>query len=115
MVIEDLRSDWGRDKYLKLKDSLAKLINPKQARGDQDFKIILEVPEEKETDKDFDNYYEIVNGEIKNFIFDTLELKTTKIESVVSDDGNTIKTELFDGGTLIYRVVERNNLKGLIV
>ena len=113
LVIEDLRSDWGRDKYLKLKDSLAKLINPKQARGDQDFKIILEVPEEKETDKDFDNYYEIVNGEIKNFIFDTLELKTTKIESVVSDDGNTIKTELFDGGTLIYRVVERNNLKKL--
>lgn len=113
LIIENLRSKWDRKKYLKLKDSLAKLINPKQARGDQDFKIILEVPEEKETDKDFDNYYEIVNGEVKNFIFDTLELKTTKIEAVVSDDGKTIQTELYDGGTLIYRVVEKNRLERL--
>ncbi|MCP9291634.1 sensor histidine kinase [Gracilimonas sediminicola] len=113
LVIENLRSNWDRDKYLKLKDSLAKLINPKEARGDQKFKITLEVPEEEERDKDYDDYYEIVNGEIKNFIFETLELKTSKIRSRIIDDGTKIETELFDGGSLIYRIIEENKFTRL--
>lgn len=109
LIIEQLRSDWTRSKYLKLKDSLAKLINPRKSLNEQDFKIVINVPEEIESDSQVIEDYHKVNGEVKNFIFETLGLKTTKISSTISTDGKFILTELKDGGTLIYRIKEKNN------
>lgn len=108
LEISSLRSEWDRDKLLKLKRSLAKLINPNKDKSTKDFKIFLEVPEEIDTDKTKDDYKDIVNGEVQNLIFDTIELKTTVIEAKVSQSGDNVITQLKDGGTLIYKIKEKN-------
>lgn len=113
LEITNLRSDWNRKKLLRLKRSLAKLINPTKDKASQNFKIFLNVPEEKEKDLKVDEYRDRVNGEIQNLIFDTLEIKTTKINSYISSDRETITTELLDGGTLIYKIEEKNIYKRL--
>lgn len=107
LEITDLRSDWDRNKLLKLKESLSKLINPNNQK-EKEFSIHFHVPELEKSDEDFYEPYEKVNGEVENFIFDTLDLKTTKITATISNDGKYIETELIDGGTLIYRIKEKN-------
>ncbi len=106
LVIDGLRSEWDRPKYLRLKDSLSKLINPKPSRGEHKFNILLNVPQEKAEDAKTKEYLKQVNGPVKNFIFEALELKTTKIVSSISKDGKQITTTLHDGGTRIYKIQE---------
>lgn len=110
LVIDGLRSEWPRWKYLKLKDSLAKLINPQKGENEPEFSIVITAEEEKEADEAVaeEESYNRVNGVVKNFIFDTLQLKTTKITSTISKDGTEVCTELRDGGTLIYKITEDN-------
>ena len=108
LEISELRESWDRKKLLKLKDSLSKLVNPKEVAESNRFRILIQVPEELSEDNNFENYYHKVNGEVNNFIFETLGLKTTKIKSSIADDKKHIITELYDGGTLIYKIVERN-------
>jgi signal transduction histidine kinase len=108
LEISELRSEWNREKLQKLKSSLAKLINPNQGRSEQKFKIFIHAEEEKEKDRLEKDEKDRVNGEVKNFIFEELGLKTTKIFSSLSSDGKYLNTELLDGGTLIYRITERN-------
>lgn len=113
LEITELRSKWDRDKLVKLRDSLAKLINPNRGKGEQRFKIIIHVPEELERDNQEEEYRKKVNGEIKNFIFDALGLKTTKIEVSISGSNkrgqkNFVTTKLTDGGTMIYSIKEKN-------
>ncbi|KFC19315.1 ATP-binding protein [Chryseobacterium sp. FH1] len=119
LEITNLRSLWDRDKLLRLKGALAKLINPNNQKDDDNFKIKLIVDAEKIEDNlvlergkkkkktEESIYKDIVNGEIQNLIFETLDLKTTKIVSKVSND-DTITTELFEGGKLVYSIVEEN-------
>jgi signal transduction histidine kinase len=117
LEITNLRSPWDRDKLLKLKDSLAKLINPNVHENDQtSFSVNIHAPEEEAKDLKAKEYFKKVNGEVKNFIFETLGLKTTKIYSSVSEDGKFLNTYLTDGGTLIYKIKEKNQfslLKGI--
>ncbi len=114
LEITDLRSSWDREKFLKLKDALAKLINPNVDSYNDTFEIILDVKDEKLKDEDFDQYHKIVNGKIQNLIFETLDLKTTKIISeVFSKDNGTIKTSLYEANKLVYEVIEKNNYKYL--
>jgi signal transduction histidine kinase len=113
LEISELRSKWSREKLLKLKDSLSKLITPEKdfnevGGGKQSFVINIICEEELENDSKASQEYDVVNGEVKNFIFDTLGLKTTKISSKISKNGEFIFTELFDGGTTIYRIKEAN-------
>jgi signal transduction histidine kinase len=108
LEISELRTAWNRDNLLQLKDSLAKLINPSKAEKESRFKITLSAPDEQDEDSSKSEYYDVVNGEIKNFIFDTLGLKTTKISTSISLNGEKITTELTDGNTLIYRIEEQN-------
>ncbi len=112
LEISNLRSSWDREKLLKLKDSLAKLINPNiNAKSEANFKINIHAKEEIGNDKLVSEYYKKVNGEIQNFIFDALGLKTTKIVSSTSKDGKYVTTQLTDGGTLIYKIKEDNKYK----
>jgi signal transduction histidine kinase len=108
LEISDLRSDWNRHKLLRLKSSLAKLINPNRGKGEHTFKIYIYAEDEKENDTQEADEKDKINGEVKNFIFEELGLKTTKIYSSISEDGKFIDTELIDGGTLIYRIKEEN-------
>lgn len=114
LEISNLKSDWDKVKFLELKNSLAKLINPNNQFEEDEFSIELIVPEEFENDKKEKEYHHKVNGKIENLIFETIDLKTTKIVSQVSSqDINTITTSLFEAGQLVYEIVEENTFKDL--
>lgn len=137
LVIDGLRSSWPREKILKLKASLAKLINP---FGNVDDKVVTIVaPAEDEADKQIlaqtalvdeigkelssdssgiqpeipIHYYDLVNGPVHNFILDQLLERTTRIDVQLNSKSNTIDTTLVDRGDMIYHVKEENPDKHL--
>lgn len=121
------QEDWSRDNLKRLKDKLSKLVRPDLNRSfkEKSFKIFLEAPDQLELDKeetitrknkgesDGSIYYNTVNGEIENFIFDALNIRTTKIVSSVSPDGERITTNLNDRETFIYEIEETNRFHEL--
>ncbi len=111
LEISNLKSVWTKLKFLELKDALAKLINPNTRIKDDLFTIELIVPDELENDKKESEYRNIVNGEIENLIFETLEIKTTKIISSIID--GKIITSLNEGGKLVYKITELNSYENL--
>ncbi len=120
------KDDWNRTNLLRLKDRLSKLIRPdlnKSVKAKK-FSIILNVPEEKGEDFDVIDwakknklkedqegyiYRNTVNGHIQNFVFEELDIRTTKIESFISEDGEFVTTQLTDRDDLIYKIKERNS------
>jgi len=114
LEISNLKSEWNRVKFLQLKDALAKLINPNTQNTKDVFEINLIVEEEIENDNNEPSNNKRVNGKVKNLIFETLDLKTTKIVSRVSDtDKKQIETTLYEGGKLVYKIIEKNTLENL--
>lgn len=118
--ISSLREDWNRSKLQQLKQSLAKLINP-FGQTDNSFKIELNAPSEldadieylSKTDEDEQIPNKVINGDVENFIFQTLQQKTTWIKSWIDDDQETLKTELIDRNKTIYRISEPLPYEGL--
>jgi signal transduction histidine kinase len=110
LEISELRreDEWNRAKLLKLKDSLSKLINPFEDKTSNPFSITITVDEEAGRDSKESEYRDRVNGPVKNVVFDVLDLKTTKVITTIDESGKYIVSELFDGGTFIYRLKERN-------
>jgi signal transduction histidine kinase len=109
LEITNLKSEWSREKFLKLKGDLAKLINPNTQPEDDQFEIELIVPDERSQDASKNDYVDIVNGKVQNLIFETLDLKTTKIISKVSgEETKEIETSLIEGGKLVYRIIEES-------
>ncbi|MEM9834396.1 MAG: ATP-binding protein [Bacteroidota bacterium] len=108
LKISGLYSDWSRKKLQKLKYSLEKLINPFDAleANDSEFNITIVCDREKESDREEDFERDKVNGSVNNFIFETLNIKTTQIKTQVSEEA--IETELIDRGSLIYKIREPN-------
>lgn len=112
---------WSRDNFKKLKERLSKLIRPDLNTSEQvqKFKIILSVPDELDEDRDvmkklkqitkndIQLYYNTVNGEIKNFVFTEMDIKTTKIESHINDKG-IITTRLTDRENFVYEIKEKS-------
>lgn len=126
LEITNLRSEWDREKLLKLKSALAKLVNPNTKSSEDSFRINLVVESEKEEDEKIKEsgkkkklskeaiYKDIVNGDVENLIFETLDLKTTKISSEVSSENkNIITTTLYEGGKVVYKIQEENLLEYL--
>lgn len=119
LEITGLRDNWNRDRILKLKKSLAKLINPNQGNDSDKFDIEIIAKDELNLDKapnvkgkvraDWDT----VNGYIKNTIFETLEIKTSNILVQISPNGDFIETTLQDRGDLIYYLKEKNPFNDL--
>ncbi len=117
ITVENTRKDWGRAEILNLKTALAKLINPFGATADG-FKIKIIAPAEVAADKDAAKAAkkegreplqgEVANGEVGNFIFSTLQEKTTFIAVEVSECGKFLESALTDRGELIYRIREPN-------
>lgn len=117
--------EWNRENFIRLKDKLSKLVRPdlNKIKKEKPFKIILSVPNEKENDlKEFDKnhakgegyvYRNSVNGEIENFIFDELDIRTTRIITEVSPDGQFITTKLIDRENYIYKIKENNKFNSL--
>jgi signal transduction histidine kinase len=115
--VEQTRRDWDREAILRLRAALSKLINPFGASTDG-FQIFVHAPEEMERDqnrlkhaqeKEEELPYNVLaNGEVGNFIFSTLQEKTTFIEVNLSPDGSLIESKIVDRGELIYRIREPN-------
>ncbi|MEN9307729.1 MAG: hypothetical protein RL173_1661 [Fibrobacterota bacterium] len=115
VTIQRLRRPWPRQRILELKASLAKLINPFGEETDG-FGIYITAPAEVAEDKRLTIAYakdgekplpkDLVNGQIGNFIFSTLQDKTTFIR--VSIEGDEIHTTLTDRGEIIYHIAEPN-------
>lgn len=132
LIVNDLRETWDRDTLLKLKRSLMKLISPDADKGELPFDIEMVAPSEKETDEKLLEEYkkieekgknlkkkinpdrDIVNGKIKNDIFEKLNIKTTNIEVNISEDGRSITSTLSDRGKYIFTVKEKNRRYGLL-
>lgn len=117
--------EWNRDSFIRLKDKLSKLVRPdlNKSKKQKPFKILLEVEAEKQNDLkeieanrekgDGHAYRNTINGEIENFIFDELDIRTTKIISEVSSDGKFITTKLIDRENFIYEITEKNRFSFL--
>tara|TARA_R110000737_G_scaffold350849_1_gene391124 strand:- start:1895 stop:4117 length:2223 start_codon:yes stop_codon:yes gene_type:complete len=100
LEISELRSKWDKEKLDYLKKSLSKLINPSEDKNKRPFNIFITCEEFAKSEE-----------KIENFIFETLAIKTSKIEVEITEDGKKIITELKDGGTRIYRIEEHNSMK----
>lgn len=104
LVIKDLADEWDREKVLKLKKSLRKMINPKMLENEDKFDIELYMPSEIENDKKFDkdSSQEIVNGKVENDVFEKLKIKTINIKVDINEKGDEITTTINDRGDFIY-------------
>lgn len=120
VTIQRLRRPWPRHRILDLKASLAKLINPFGQEADG-FGIHITAPAEAAEDKRIIALHanegenplpkDLVNGQIGNFIFTTLQDKTTFIR--VTIEGEDLLTTLTDRGEVIYRIAEPNSYQHL--
>lgn len=111
LEISNLRSNWEGKKLVLLRQSLEKLINPSQNNNGDSFSISLNAPEFLEHDenkRETSKEHEVINGPIKNFLFEKLDLKTTRIEVSVDSLGHSITTTLYDRGIFIYKLKEKN-------
>lgn len=119
LEISSLRSsDWGREKLLRLRRSLERLVNPNQENDAGNFRIDLHCAAEQAEDDRLKAEgsgrgeqvaaWQLVNGQVKNFVFEALDLKTALIAVEVDSSGKTIATRLTDRGTRIYELIEHN-------
>ena len=122
LQITGLRSSWPRKKLKELKHSLEKLINPfdlvdegRETTVTKSRKFDIEIIAKAELmeDKEEDNPRDRINGVVKNFLFQTLGIKTTQIYTEISSNGRYITTELIDRDQLIYRIREKNPYREL--
>jgi signal transduction histidine kinase len=116
LEIGGLRDNWDRKELLQLKSSLSKLINPFGGSADT-FQISIIADRELQRDIEFGaghknleevDFNKIVNGVVKNFIFETLSAKTTMLRVAVCADGKQLESILVDRGALIYKIREPN-------
>lgn len=110
LEITSLNNSWDRGELKKLKRYLQRLINPSQVDEKLEFEICLEAKEyEKDDDKNrHKGDFEVINGTIKNIIFEKMGIKTTQINCYINDKGNKIYTELIDKGNFIFSLEEKN-------
>lgn len=116
LEITGLRPDanWEPEKLLKLKHSLAKLINPFDADNSRKFKITIIANEFLEFDTTQTNLYRKINGVVENNLLDILKYKTINIITSISQDGDSITTKLSDKGHLLYEIEEKNTEYNLL-
>ena len=110
LVIKKLADNWDREKVLRLKKSLRKMINPKMLGNDDKFDIELYMPSEIENDKKFDkdSSQEIINGIVENDVFEKLKIKTINIKVDINEKGDEITTTIHDRGDFIYTKTIQN-------
>lgn len=111
LEITGLRPDanWNKDKIIRLKHSLSKLINPFEADNNRNFNINVIAEEFKSYDEGQGNPYWKINGYVVNNLLSVLKNKTIHIKSEISADGQTITTEFLKEGESLYKIVERNS------
>jgi len=110
LEISSLNDKWDRVKLLKLKRYLQRLINPSQVGENHEFEIFLEAKEYTEEDEKhrLEGDFEVINGVVKNIVFERLGIKTTQINCKIDENGKKIFTELIDKDKPIFSLEEKN-------
>lgn len=108
LEIYRLNTSWERQKKIHLRQSLEKLINPFEEITPDAFRIIIEDEREKPKDKEEKDPRYRVNGEVKNFVFEMLDLKTTQVITEIDEAGEYITISIRDRGTFVYKIRKRN-------
>ena len=110
--ITELRESWDRIQIMYLKKALAKLISPHAGvetnLSEDVFEIYIFCKEEEENDEKEQKEQNKIIGKINNYIFDELNLKTTKILVQISEDGNKTTTSMNDRGTPLFTIEQKN-------
>ena len=114
--IDNLRESWNREDLIKLKRSLAKLINPMEDGEEADFTIEMCAPSEQEEDNRLVKYEsertnierDLVNGIIRNTVIDHLKNLTTSLTVAISENGKVISTIVNDRGKYVFSLKEKN-------
>ncbi len=110
--ITELRESWDRIQIMDLKKALAKLISPHAGvetnLSEDVFEIYIFCKEEEEKDKKEQKEQNKIIGKINNYIFDELNLKTTKISVKISEDGEKITTSMDDRGISLFTIEQKN-------
>ncbi len=107
LEISELRATWDRQKLLKLKRELAKLINPFSGNVSE-FEIELVVPNETLEDQKSGNEQDCVNGSVENNILEVIGSKSTSIKVYMTKGGEYVETKMEDRGEEIYHIRELN-------
>lgn len=116
-----LRSVWNRDDLIELKKSLSKMVNPDaELSKDDQFNIYIKCDEEKDEDQIERKKIEesenkiaasgqnIVNGIVVNYVFETLNIKTTQIKVEITENGERIISSMYDRGTFLFELEQKN-------
>ncbi|MCR1972661.1 ATP-binding protein [Clostridium sporogenes] len=106
--ISDLREKWNRADIVQLKKSLTQLVNPDSTNNYDNFAIYLDVKEELKNDQNEKNVQYRVNGKVENYVFEVLDIKTTKINVQIDSDGKYITTTMNDRGVVLFSIKEKN-------
>jgi len=114
LEITKLNSPWNRKKKRELKHSLEKLIHPFKDNEVEGFSIFIHDESELEQDKKEETPRDKVNGAVKNFVFETLGVKTTQVLTEYDSEGKYVYTTLTDRGTLIYKTRKKNETKPVL-
>ncbi|KZK96430.1 DNA mismatch repair protein MutL [Pseudovibrio sp. Ad5] len=138
--ITGVRSEWDRSKILKLKTSLAKLVNPfgshselniflhskkelsqdeKSIAAAETTEFISEMSIAEFGESNFQESQiprennEVVNGEVRNLVLDRISRHTTNIQVTLEDKGRLIRSKIFDRNELIVEYIEVNKYEKL--
>jgi hypothetical protein len=119
LEISNLNDTWDSKKILKLKQYMQRLINPSSIDEDPEIIIFLIAPEFEKGDLESNKQdFDIINGPVRNIVFEKLGIKTTEINCIIDEKGERIITRLTDRGTYIFELKEKNMfplLKGIKV
>ncbi|MFA4823891.1 MAG: ATP-binding protein [Methanoregula sp.] len=120
LIISSLNDTWDEKKLLDLKRYLQRLINPSETGEITEIEISLEaeefvqedkknIEEAKKKDKEWD--IKVINGIVKNIVFEKLGIKTTQISCQVNETGEKIVTKLYDKNEFIFSLEEKNDYR----
>lgn len=119
LIVEGLRDTWPRQKLLKLRDYLTRLVDPfSETRAA--FSIVITAVDEREGDRDEKTKAkeenrppELVNGPVRSNLVEALREGTTSISVRLASDGETFDTTLTDRGAVVYKIREPNRFEHL--
>lgn len=107
LVIEELRTVWDRGKLLDMKRALEKFLSPNQKFMRDAFRISIDIPNLKKSDKALPET-EQINGTVENQIFQKLQFNSSYIESSIDPEGKHVETIVRHDGENVFRLVEKN-------
>ena len=106
-IIMDVKEFGGGDYKLKYaRKKIDEKYSGKTLKNNKVFE--KDTKELKKIEKEF---IEIINGEIKNIVFEKLGIKTTQIHCIIKED--KITTTIIDKGIFIFEIEEENTFEPL--